>query len=720
VYGDETFLYALHFTPLLVILAAWTSRTRLRLLALPLAGALIIVAGLNNSLQLQTAINYVHTLHSARSDVRAQMALRPSDPWPRGAGHVILAAPGTPETSKAYQEPGGSFSPAVDSFGVSFWVTNPEGHVLATSDSLPLADIQQRFVWDGAQTLPGLSTTTDYYQSLWQAAGAGRWRLHLTQPADPGLRLAIVLRSVGPAGGPLNTLQWANSQLTLNGRWQVTLDPAPAAVDLGQEGKSDWINARPGLADFQSSDGWGYARFELDTRHAWDLTIQDTAAQPSNPLGPAATQSDLKLNLPDARFADSLQAQVANLTMGLVGVQTRPGDPMNYPLAWQRDGAYEIAALAAAGQLDTAKKLSGYLAANDFFGGFGPEADAPGLALWSLEQVAERLHDPACDASLWPDIQRKADFIVAMAGAHQPIHVPVTGPVVPGKLFDPKLTLVANPARNGLIQGRMDNEMPVLYVNAVSYRGLLDAAALADRVNQSADATRWRAAAAQLQRAWSNNLRGTAAADDRTYIASLWPSGVVTSSVSAYQQALAGRWASQRTAQGDFRTTPEWTYFDVAEAHQWLYLDQPERVWSTLEWFWDHQASPGLYTWWEGTGEENSFRLWPNVRGWVNPHNVTPHYWTAAEVLLLQLDMLAYTDVSSNLPMLVIGAGVPDQWLSQPLSVAGLQEPRGQVDWSWDGQQVLVTEHGTPLPVRLGAAFPPDTPVHIQTLPANR
>ncbi len=100
--------------------------------------------------------------------------------------------------------------------------------------------------------------------------------------------------------------------------------------------------------------------------------------------------------------------------------------------------------------------------------------------------------------------------------------------------------------------------------------------------------------------------------------------------------------------------------------HQWLLLDQPDRVWRNFEWFCSMQTSPGLYTWWEGTREENTFHLWENVRGWVKPPHVTPHYWTAGEILALQVDMLAYVDESGSEPVLVIGGGVPKPWIGQP------------------------------------------------------
>src|SRR5207237_815796 len=84
---------------------------------------------------------------SPRLEVIHAMLQRPNDPWPGGKGHVVLAVPGCAEASKGYHEPGGSFSPSFGSFGVSIWVTDSAGKIVATSDNLPFDEIQQRLVW---------------------------------------------------------------------------------------------------------------------------------------------------------------------------------------------------------------------------------------------------------------------------------------------------------------------------------------------------------------------------------------------------------------------------------------------------------------------------------------------------------------------------------------------------------------------------------------------
>lgn len=58
IYGRETFLYALHFLPLLILLVALSTLTRMRLIALSLTGLLILTATLNNGAQFDRAIAY--------------------------------------------------------------------------------------------------------------------------------------------------------------------------------------------------------------------------------------------------------------------------------------------------------------------------------------------------------------------------------------------------------------------------------------------------------------------------------------------------------------------------------------------------------------------------------------------------------------------------------------------------------------------------------------
>jgi hypothetical protein len=272
--------------------------------------------------------------------------------------------------------------------------------------------------------------------------------------------------------------------------------------------------------------------------------------------------------------------------------------------------------------------------------------------------------------------------------------MPYAGPIVPVHRKRDDLDLVCEPARGGLIIGRMDFGRPASYITAVSFQGLRGAATMARRLKHNAEAERWQAAAGALQKAW---LAAPEWKQQRTYISALWPTWVASPLESEYRVQL--------TKNSDPGPYLPWSYFAAAMTHQWVFLNEPDRVWKNLEWFFDQQTSPGLYAWSEGNGEENTFHLWEGVRGWTKPAHVTPHYWTAGEMLALQVDMLAYVDESAPEPILVIGGGIPRAWASNRLHVGGIPTVIGTVDWRWSGGKMNAVIRGRSAKVRLGLAF---------------
>ena len=119
--------------------------------------------------------------HSPREIVQAAMRQRPDDPWPRGLAHVVLAIPGSQQPEKGYHEPGGSFSPAVGSFGVSIWVRDADGKLKTTSDALPIEHVRQRLHWPDPQ---GRSRDRHHDAAL-------RGRLVVCRPGDRNAPISI-------------------------------------------------------------------------------------------------------------------------------------------------------------------------------------------------------------------------------------------------------------------------------------------------------------------------------------------------------------------------------------------------------------------------------------------------------------------------------------------------------------------------------------------------
>lgn len=623
-----------------------------------------------------------------------EISTRPNDPWPRGDGHVLLAEPGSPLAQKGYHEPGGSFSPAPGSFGLAIWILDGNNKLVATSDDIPVEKITQQYIWKEGSKIPSIKTETPYYNCTWSYSDMGAWKLELTKTGITDHKLWLVVRSTGPAGGPVNSAVWDKTSLILNRRWKVIPDVQPLSIALGDEEKGQLFADNLVNDAMLSPNGWAFARIEINAP-TFAVRISDSKPVFRSPLTYEKTEARFQFNVPDKRFKESLNAQIATLMMGYIGRQTGPGEPVNYPLAWERDGAYSLMAMAKSGNLETARELSVYFAENDFFGGFGAEGDAPGSAINALAEVAFLLDDPAYYQWVWPHIQRKLGYIDEMMTAEDNLYKNFLGPLVPTLESDLKRRqlICLKRSEEGLIYGTMDGHFPVLYINALSYRASIQASRLATRLGEPEIAAQCIGRAEKIKAAWLKGFGQEKYDNERNFMISVWPTWTTDINNDFYLQKIQ----EQRTSlwkDGAPKERPMWTYFTVAEAHQWLFLGRPDLTWETLTYFWNNQCSPGLYTYWEGNGEENSFHGWDQYRGWFKPKYVTPHYWTASEMVHLQLDMLIYFDESGTEPVLVVGGGIPKNWVGQKMNVDNYKTRYGTITWSYENNKLNVTVKG--------------------------
>ena len=439
VYGEETFLYSLHWIAPLVILASFALKTRFKTLVM--AGVLVLIAGslVLNLQAFDSATAHVLAQRSERDILFSEMRARPDDAWPRGDAHVVLGDPGAPIAQKAYLEPGGAFSPAPGSFGLDVWMRN--GDRFTPASSLPLSEIEQSFRFIEGKRIPSVVTRTPSFESEISWQGEQRWRVDINQrrtAADEAI--SLMLRSVGPAGGPVKHLQWREGHLIINDEWTVRFSPTPRTVVIGDERHQPLSTQMPAQDEWRNGDGWGYARLDfaadsvvVDLERLSSLNASAGNASNADPSLPDSAVRSFNWHIPDARFTASLNAQAAHLLMGLEGNETRPGDPIEYGLQWQRDGAFVVVALASAGYVELAKRLSHEFAVKDFFGGFGTEADAPGLALWVMNEVAMRAQDKTFEQSLWPDVLRKVALIRDCLDASGPVRRAFSGKRYPDR-----------------------------------------------------------------------------------------------------------------------------------------------------------------------------------------------------------------------------------------------------------------------------------------------
>ncbi|MBE9139088.1 hypothetical protein IQ254_18130 [Nodosilinea sp. LEGE 07088] len=705
IYGvEETFIYSLHFIPLLLVLSAFSLFTRFRPLSLGLAFILLISAGVNNKAQFDFLTTSLWNYGTPQQQVAAQMTLRPGDPWPRNRGQVVLSVPGGSLTNKAFYAPGGSFSPSPGSFGVSIGALDSNGNLIATSDDIPIDEIQQKFFGSLNNTALGVISETEFYHASWSALGKNNWQLNVQPVGDAATTPIVFIRSVGPAGAAISSLDWNGQRLLINDRWIVKDIPKTAKVYLGSENTENWIGEESNLSSWEDPYGWGVARIELNQGNSWTLVIEDNFAGETEDYTPLEISSRLLLNLPDAQFVDSLTAQISHLLMGVIGDRVYPSDPISSPLPRFRDGAYQMVALARSGNLALAKRLSPYFAENDFFNSAVSEVDIPAVGIWALEQVAESLQESDYDQWLWPHVRRKIDIILNLLSSSRPGYPVLSSTRFPREEHRDFLQI-------DLIAGDMGSVPSLFSVNpnagVMGYRALLDAAMLADRTNHSAEAALWRSQAQAVKLVWQQLGLVEASLNN-----GLWPSGIAEDERSVMAELLGASENEARDLDGHFRQA-------IATAHQWLMLNQPQQVWSTLRWLWENQSSPNLYVWAEHPSDldampmPESFSQWHRLRGRVDSSQPTMHYWTTAEMALLQLDMLAYINQQEgDVQSLVIGSGIPEEWLRHSMGVKGLMVGGNIVNWTWDGQQLNVEIQGDIEDIQLGSAFPIDTQIN--------
>ena len=271
VFGREVFVYALHFGPLLVVVAAFGALTRFRHVAVSLAAVLAIVAGINNFVLLRGALAFVRDARPAAAPLRTTTdisILGYEAPSPQAS--IVLSNPSGEVIGSV--RPGGSFIVGAGGFLVSLWVVNDDD-VVVTSDTHWSPITSQSVSWP-PQGAPFVDTANWYYRVRVRGPEPGRWIADISQMENLISRLALTIRSAPDSGSPIRALAWDGDRLIVNNRWTILVTPAPAAVQVGEEQAPGRFESR--TPAWESAEGVGYALFELDRRtRSWRVAITD-------------------------------------------------------------------------------------------------------------------------------------------------------------------------------------------------------------------------------------------------------------------------------------------------------------------------------------------------------------------------------------------------------------------------------------------------------------
>lgn len=631
---------------------------------------------------------------------------------------VFLGEPGGPEATKTTIEPGNAFSPGMYSFGVTWWLRFPGRDFFFAPELAPLETLHWSYARGYVPPIhceahvEGIhvrhSLLADGNASERSEAVSARLQLTNQHGAANSVELYVVLRSLGPAGGPLSSLRIGDEgRVVADGRNTNVLlafDQSPSAVGCGVGDPSPVARAGLVPAEQESTDeaGWCYALakydLQLEPGAVWTVHLDcpipthgnlapelagTAIPRPSQFTARAQCVSDgwqsrlstVALDVPDDNFRNAFFAGMQHMLTALVGDQARIA-PLAYPLPWLRDSIFIIRCFDLAGQHELARAATEYCVRNDFFGGFSAEGDAPGQGIWALVEHYRITRDLDWLASVYPAIERKVDWLFRMRRTTEPIQIVPDTPVLPFMNAARFAGTICVEAKHGIIHGMMDHgiEYALGWVNHWALCGLAEAAYAATELGFNEDAERYVQEATELRTALNEFADQTPAFYEweRTVNSLLWPTRAWESSPETIVDGFDRWWVENRGDETDYRPEKYWLYFELAQAHNALLMGQRERAWQVVEYRLQHQDLPGLYGWREGgdgVGTRNAVHgvtLVGQLRGCQHYDSITPHGWSQSEMWLLQRAML----VEEWQDGLLLFAGVPRHWLTPGARIA--------------------------------------------------
>lgn len=641
---------------------------------------------------------------------------------PRGRIHVAIGIPNTLDTVKTFVEAEGNFSPGFGSYGIYFWLYDPEAGKLY-APTMDGAACERGLHPDGL-LIPfsrwkagAVEVTTEACEVEVRKGFVVAARAQVRNPGDAGKKVSlfVALRPLGPAG-------WAVRELAVGGHGDVLLADGRTALVSRAKPASAGVSFRDDVGDLalrgelpsqltaasDSGDCSGAFRFDIElaarseqrfgfvcpvlpgrraARHRWtDLKMEAMVDEAElNPAQDGALQPDFGTAFyrslePDSLFRDAevywrkLTGRVAVKTpdprwgecltaiLGHASLCLNEGAPdvavSNYNV-YNRDGMYLANIMQKSGLRQFSVAALDYFVAHPFNGRAWPEADNPGQILWSMTEEYRFSRDREWLLRIYPAARK----IAAMIAYYR---------TTPGPHWVSAKTLEFGPelpeeARQELKPGRCDGFHPE-YTEAFDVAGLRGAAYLAEAAGRADDAKRWRDLAERLFAGYEQKFGADLRAKEYGNYSVLWPCRLypLHDSNGAAQFRPVG---AQKPA--------SWRYFPLATAHQGLLAGNREAGYQTLEW---HLAHPQMRGWYvfdefeDGVGSPSGEFRWPDVRTtWPrdpakpgeNRSVAMPHGWAIAEVWLLLRDCLVFEDADS----LVLLAGVPPAWLRDPAGV---------------------------------------------------
>jgi len=399
----------------------------------------------------------------------------------------------------------------------------------------------------------------------------------------------------------------------------------------------------------------------------------DRAAEATRIWRAALERTTIELPPSASRVVSSLYANLGYILVNRDHAGLQPGS-RSYERSWIRDGALEATALLRMGRFDVARDFLEWYARYQYPSGKipccvdsrgadpVPEHDSHGEFIYLAAEYWRHTHDQAVAERMWPHVARAAAYIDSLRRQR----------------LTPEFQSAAKHAFYGILPPSISHEgysakpMHSYWDDFFALRGLKDAVELAHALGRPEEPQ-----LAALRDEFRRDLYGSiqyamaqhridfipGAADlgdfDATSttiaLSPVGEHGLMPETVARALERTFERYWEEFVARRD-GTTPwdAYTPYELRTVGTMVRLGRRDRAHELLDWFFTHQRPAAWYQWAEVVWRDSAT---PKFIGDM------PHTWVSSDYIRSVLDMLAYEREADS--TLVIGAGVPEAWVSE-------------------------------------------------------
>ena len=389
------------------------------------------------------------------------------------------------------------------------------------------------------------------------------------------------------------------------------------------------------------------------------------------------------------RIVDTARTSLAHILMSRNGPVLQPGT-RSYNRSWIRDGAMIAEALARLGSPEIAAEYLRWYAPYQFENGKVPccvdargadpvpENDSHGELIFLAAEVYRYTGDRALLRTVWPNVLKAASYMDELRASEQAKNAAPDRRHLYG-LLPPSISHEGYSARPAYSY----------WDDFWGLRGYKDAVFLAEALGERDAAARLIRSRDEFRRDLYDSIRlmpqahgidfipGAADLGDfdatSTTIA-LAPGGEQATLPQAQLHATFERYWRDFVRRREGRLPPEqdgYTPYEVRTVGAFVRLGWRDRAHELLDFFFEDRRPQAWNGWAEGVRHD------PRKIHFVGD---MPHAWISSDYIRSALDIFAYWRDSDD--AVVLGAGVPERWLDEGVTVRDLRTPYGALSYT--------------------------------------